>query len=206
VSDGFRVRLLCEDRRAERFFRALCAHHDVLVLDVQVAPSGVGSAADWVRKRYAAAVRLRRSKNFQQNLGLLVHIDGDDQGCVARKAQLGAELATYKPREPEEPVALFVPTWCIETWVLHLTGIAQPPETAKLKRDPVARYRPALTFSRRTRASTSARQQKHSRLTGRCSRRSSMGASKHEEWESRSSTVGARAAGGCVRFAEESER
>jgi hypothetical protein len=37
-------------------------------------------------------------------------------------------------------VALLVPTWCIETWLLHLASIAQPPETARLKRNPVQSY------------------------------------------------------------------
>ena len=87
-----RVRVLCEDRRAERFARALCAQHGVELLrdGVDVAPSNGGAA--WVLARYAKHVRLLRSKNYQRNLGLIVHIDGDNQGVTARKTALDARL------------------------------------------------------------------------------------------------------------------
>jgi hypothetical protein len=39
-------------------------------------------------------------------------------------------------------VALLVPTWCIETWLLHLSGIAQPAESVQVKEDPA--FRPAM--------------------------------------------------------------
>ncbi|HEY3358892.1 MAG TPA: hypothetical protein VGQ83_36925 [Polyangia bacterium] len=94
-------------------------------------------------------MRQRRSKNYQRHLGLLVHIDGDDRGVEKRKAELDSRLQTAMPRPlpvraPDEPVAVFVPTWCSETWLMHLTGLAQPPESAKLKRDPDPTYGEAL--------------------------------------------------------------
>jgi hypothetical protein len=136
MSTNFRVWILCEDRRAERLLRGLCQRFDIEVLDVFPAPAGCASA--WVLAKYPELVRKRRSKNYQQNLGLLVHVDGDDVGVVARKAALDARLAqvSLSKRQIQEPMALMVPTWCIETWLLHIGGYAEPPESAQVKRDP----------------------------------------------------------------------
>ena len=143
-----RVRLLCEDRRAERFLRTLCQRFGVKVLEIVIAPKGRGAASDWVLAQYPRLTRQHRSQKFQRNLGLLVHIDGDAAGVQARKSALDASLAASNPplghRKHDEPVAIFVPTWCIETWLLHLAGISQPPETARLKRYPDPAHRPAM--------------------------------------------------------------
>jgi len=146
MSAGFRVDLLCEDRLSERLLRGLCSRYGLRLLDIHVAPHGRGAASDWVLDHYAELVQRRRSKNFQTRRGLLVHIDGDAGGVAARKTELDQRLvgAAHPPRSADEPVALIVPTWCVETWLLHLGGLAQPPETAKLKRDPDPTYRPAL--------------------------------------------------------------
>jgi hypothetical protein len=144
MSDGFRVRILCEDRRTERFLRGLCKRYGVEVVDVDIAPEGCASA--YVFKRYPAFAKQRRSKSFQRNLGLLVHVDGDDRGTARRKAELEASLraASVDPRGEEEPVAVFVPTWCIETWLLHLAELSRPPETVQLKRCQDPAYLAAL--------------------------------------------------------------
>jgi hypothetical protein len=143
MSKRFRVRILCEDRTAQRFLTKLCERYKIDVY-VETAPKGKGCASDWVLARYPELVRQRRSKNFQQNLGLLVHVDGDNQGVAARKSQLEARLMAVQLAKlgGNEPVAIFVPTWCIETWLLHLTGIAQPPESVHLGHDPT--YNAAL--------------------------------------------------------------
>jgi hypothetical protein len=146
MSDGVRVRILCEDRLSERFLRGLCKRFDLQVLDVAVAPSGHGAASNWVAKQYPKGVKLRRAQSHQRNLGLVVHVDGDNLGGAGRKALLGRQLQEQNlpPRGVEERIALLVPTWCIETWLLHLSGIAQPPETEKLKRDTDSDYQSAL--------------------------------------------------------------
>jgi len=132
---GWRVDILCEDRRAERFLTRLCDRFGVKVLNVTIAPSGKGSASDWILRQYAAAVRRRRSRSYQQYLGLLVHIDGDQEGLLARKEQLGARLTEEQlaERADSEPVALFVPTWSIETWLAYLDGAVGVTETQSLK-------------------------------------------------------------------------
>lgn len=136
MSHGHRVWLLCEDPRTGRFLRRLCRRFQIEVLDVIVSPNGKGSASAWVIKNYAKWATRLRSKRHQVKLGLLVHVDGDNLGVASRKAQLDASLQSEMRgrRSPEEPIAIFVPTWCIETWLLHLAGIAQPLESTKLKR------------------------------------------------------------------------
>ncbi|MBN1610909.1 MAG: hypothetical protein JW940_30035 [Polyangiaceae bacterium] len=144
MSQSHRVRVLCEDRRTERFLRRLCERLNVRVEEILVAPSGAGDASRWVIAQYRDRVRQLRSKRFQSNLGLLAQVDGDKFGVVDRKRQLDKSLAdaSLQRRQNDEPIAIFVPTWCIETWILHLTGIAEPPESAQVKRDPT--YQDAL--------------------------------------------------------------
>lgn len=132
MPDGrWRVHILCEDRRAERFLRRLCERFEVRVDRVEVAPSGKGDASAWVLSRFPAAVAKRRSKNFQQFLGLVVHVDGDDVGFANRRRQLEQELEA--PRSADEPVALMLPTWSIETWIAALCGSPGVTEEAPLK-------------------------------------------------------------------------
>lgn len=137
ASDRRRVLLLCEDRRTERFLRRLCKRYGVDVIDAKPAPSGQGAASAWVRRKYAEYVRKRRSKNFQANLGLLIAVDGDNLGVKARLRELEMELriAEIEPRGDAEPVAIFVPTWSIETWLAHLHGAQGIDETRSLKDD-----------------------------------------------------------------------
>jgi hypothetical protein len=133
-----RLRLLCEDRRTERFIRRLCERYRIeLMQPPEVAPVGKGAASAWVLRSYASQVRKRRSKSFQANLGLLVVIDGDNVGMEARLRELDAELrlAKAEPRGDAEPIAIFVPTWSIETWLAHLSGIEGIAETRPLKGD-----------------------------------------------------------------------
>lgn len=148
MGDNLRVRILCEDRRTERFLRGVCRRFGLQVLDVVVAPSAGGAASAWVAANYPKQVRLLRSKKYQRNLGLIVHIDGDNRGVNGRKADLDGRLTSDQPalaaRAPTEAIAVLVPTWCIETWLLHLSGIAQPPESDGLKRDPDTQYSAAL--------------------------------------------------------------
>jgi hypothetical protein len=135
MPEGHRVRLLCEDRRTERFLRKLCKHFNVWVLESEVAPDGRGDASVWVRTRYASSVARLRSRRNQRNLGLIVAIDGDNRGVPARKEELAAELAAMRvsPRADDEPIAIFVPTWSIETWLALLWGAENVTETEPLK-------------------------------------------------------------------------
>lgn len=138
MPEGRRVRLLCEDPRTDRFLRKLCKRFNVWVLESDVAPNGRGDASVWVRRRYASSVARLRARRYQRNLGLIVAIDGDNKGVSARKAELAAELAAVHmpPRADDEPIAVFVPTWSIETWLALLCGAENVTETEPLKDHP----------------------------------------------------------------------
>lgn len=136
MSEGdWRVEIVCEDRRTERFLRRLCERFGVRVLRVEVAPSGRGSAVEWVSRRYPDDVRRRRSRSFQRFLGLLIAVDGDGAGVTRRKAEFAARLEEdgVAPRGADESVALFVPTWSIETWLAALCGAPGVDEDRPLK-------------------------------------------------------------------------
>lgn len=133
----FRAILLCEDRRHERFFREVIARSAWQVAAIRTAPQGQGSAEAWVRKQYPDALRLLRAKAHQRSLCLIVVTDGDAMGLARRKESLQAELATsgQAPKRPEERVALCIPTWSIETWLLALRGTPALSEGRSYKAD-----------------------------------------------------------------------
>jgi hypothetical protein len=137
-----RVRLVCEDRLTERFLSKVCQRQNISVLRVEIAPSGKGAASAWIRRRYPGFVRLHRSKNYQRNLCLLVAIDGDNQGVSVRKLELAQELngAGAAERKSDEPIALFVPTWSIETWLASLVDRRAYDEDRPLKEDNAVRH------------------------------------------------------------------
>jgi hypothetical protein len=135
MPEGHRIRLLCEDPRTDRFLRKLCKGFNVWVLESEIAPDGRGDASVWVRRRYASSVARLRSRRHQRNLGLIIAIDGDNKGVSERKAELAAELAAMRvpPSADDEPIAIFVPTWSVETWLALLCGAENVTETEPLK-------------------------------------------------------------------------
>jgi hypothetical protein len=74
--------------------------------------------APWVRANFAKELRALRSHG-PERVGLLVVIDGDLVGVIARKKQLEDEgqKAGLKERTDDERVAICVPTRNLETWV-----------------------------------------------------------------------------------------
>ncbi len=109
---------------------------------VLIAPSGKGAASAWVIQQYARGVAHRRSKNFQARLALLLVVDGDAYGVEARRRALEQQLADRRleARHEHEPIAVFVPTWSIETWIAHLCGKPGVTESTGLKTDPRFRH------------------------------------------------------------------
>lgn len=116
------------------------------VVFVVVAPKGEGAASAWVVKQFAEQVRQLRAKRHQKRLGLIVQVDGDNVGVASRLQQLAAALDEddAMPVGESEPIAMLVPTWSVETWALHLTGLGQPPESIKLKDGPPSAWSAGL--------------------------------------------------------------
>ena len=130
----WRLTLLCEDRRTERFIRGLCDQFGNYRVDVIPVPGGRGDAARLVLRNCVDEVRKLRSRNYQRFLGLLIVIDGDGVGWKGRLNEIDAELqaAGVAPRADAEPIAVFSPTWSIETWLAFLsrgTGVSEDQST-----------------------------------------------------------------------------
>ncbi len=68
-------------------------------------------------------LRAVRSKSTE-NVGLIVIIDGDDQGVAGRKRSLHQACSDREVAPPGDGdcVLVCVPTWNIETWLAFLQG------------------------------------------------------------------------------------
>jgi hypothetical protein len=139
ASDRAKLRgtVLVEDRRTERFFRELLVRlgFDKRKFTFKPAPSGKGDAGAWVRAQYPFEVNVLRQKRHQQ-LCLVAVRDGDSAGVASKKADLDSAC----PRQEDERIAIPVPTWSIETWLLALLGDDTIDETASRKREFEDRY------------------------------------------------------------------
>lgn len=132
-----RTVILCEDRAHEHFLRRLCEALQVQPLHVLRAPAGVGSAEQWVRRRYAEEVRKHRGRG-DQLVGLVVMTDGDRFGVAARKQAFAVTLAEsgQRARDGAERIALCIPTWSIETWFAWFDGREDVDEATSYKQAP----------------------------------------------------------------------
>jgi hypothetical protein len=135
VPNRIRIVLLCEDRTQENFFRRICKRL-VRSLTVRIAPKGHGSAEQWVRDNFAKELKAYRSYG-RERVGLVVVVDGDVEGVVARKKQLdeAAQTAGVKRRTNKERVAICVPTRNIETWIIALCRDGDITETDDYRND-----------------------------------------------------------------------
>lgn len=90
---------------------------------IEMAPSGKGSGKRWVTDRYPREVATIRQKRHQR-LAVLVGTDVDELSVRERHNQLSQALAEYgqAERDSGEAIALWLPKWSIETWLLQLTG------------------------------------------------------------------------------------
>jgi len=132
-----RIVILCEDRAQQHFFRRLCERLDQRVPRIKIAPRGQGSAEQWVRKHYPSEMQEYRRKRHEL-VGLLTAIDGDRYGPEMRKKSLDDALleAGFEVRQPEDRVAVCVPTWSIETWFAWLCALEEVDELTQYKKDP----------------------------------------------------------------------
>lgn len=127
-----RLHVLCEDQAQRSFVIRVCDKLDVRTY-IEVAPSGRGSAVQWVKARVRDFVKRQRSKAFQSNRTSLVVVDGDNLGLSARKLEI---LALIEPeRAADEQISVMVPTWSIETWLMALCGQPDVVEDKSYKDD-----------------------------------------------------------------------
>lgn len=125
----FRARLilLCEDLQHETFLRRFFRSQGWQDRGLRIlrSPAGRGSGEAYVREQFVLELRAYRSKPHLAQ-ALVVMIDGDQLGHDGRRDSLiqACITAGIDPPKPTEAVAVFVPTWRIETWLWYLDGEA----------------------------------------------------------------------------------
>jgi hypothetical protein len=124
VSRRVQLVLLCEDKQHEAFARRFlnAMGWETRAIRVEKAPGGRGAGEQFVRKRFPLELKAHRSRSVSQ--ALVVMLDGDREGSGARRERLdqACREAGVAERTQEERVALFIPTWNIETWLAYLEG------------------------------------------------------------------------------------
>lgn len=127
-----RITVVVEDRRTERFVRRLLESlgtHSRKIF-FRIAPAGEGSAAEWVLKQTPHTFRTLRGFRPGTNVAALMVCDGDNVGPPGRWRRINAELqaAGLSARAPADRIAILVPTWSIESWLLQLLGTSNVDE------------------------------------------------------------------------------
>jgi hypothetical protein len=134
-----RLYVLCEDSLHQRFVESLADRWSIgrRQRQIDASPAAQGAASSYVLDRYAVAVKRWRAASHDENVGLLVVVDGDEHGLVRRRLQLAESLkrAGVEPIEPTDPVAILTPTWHIETWIAWLCGHRPIDEQTRYKLD-----------------------------------------------------------------------
>jgi hypothetical protein len=124
MSRRVKVFILCEDLQSGTLLRQYLRGRGFNPRSIQVdsPPASAGCGSQWVRERYARAVRVNRSRHVAE--ALVVHIDADNHSVGERHAELARALAATEqpPRTEGEAIALVVPRWETETWLHHCLG------------------------------------------------------------------------------------
>ena len=126
MSRRIQVFVLCEDLQSQVLLRQYLVLRGfpprALRFDKLPAAVAGGCGSQWVRERYATAVRTNRTRPVAE--ALIVHIDADNHSVRHRHAELGAALieAGHFARTDDDPIALVVPCWETETWLHHFLG------------------------------------------------------------------------------------
>src|SRR5262245_5670710 len=122
---GVRFTVLVEDRALERFVRECLYVLGVHTREIRIVAytAGRGSAKQWIDREYPIQVEAHRRRS-SENIGLVVATDADQQTVQQRVVRLGEVLqaASRNARGPDERIAIWVPRWNIETWLLFLSG------------------------------------------------------------------------------------
>jgi hypothetical protein len=124
VSRRVQLVLLCEDKQHEVFARRFLNEMgwETRAMRVEKVPGGRGAGEQFVRKRFPVELKAHRSRSVSQ--ALVVLIDGDAEGTAVRLQQLSQACreSGVAERTDHDSVAVFIPTWNIETWLAYLDG------------------------------------------------------------------------------------
>jgi hypothetical protein len=118
--------VLAEDQRHQGFVRRylLRLGHEQHEIRFEPLPSARGCGEQWVRERYAQAVRAYRERSQRAKTALIVAIDADTGEVSRRVRQLREALdqAGLAARADVEVIVHLIPRWNVETWILCLDG------------------------------------------------------------------------------------
>lgn len=124
MSRRVQIVLLCEDTQHEACLRLFLSTMgwETRAMRVEKAPEGRGSADQFVRQQFPRELKAHRTQHVSQ--AFVTMMDGDRYGVIARLGQLdeACRAAGIDVRAPGERVAVFMPTWNIETWFAFLDG------------------------------------------------------------------------------------
>lgn len=116
--------ILCEDTQHEAFLRRFFS----IIgwpkgrFRVERAPSGRGAADAFVRRKFVKELCEHRRRRVDR--AVVVMVDGDARGVARRIRELddACQQSGVPPRSGEDRIAVFVPTWSVETWLAYLDG------------------------------------------------------------------------------------
>jgi hypothetical protein len=122
-----RLRVLCEDQRTQIFIENLATRFGIGSRHIKfdISPRSSEDASKYVLDNFVEAVKQwRAARHGHEMIAFLVVIDGDKHGVVRRRNELLQRLrdSGAKPIAQNDPVAIIVPTWHIETWIAWLCG------------------------------------------------------------------------------------
>ena len=118
--------LVCEDQQHETFARRFLKETGLVAnsyqLRVKRSPSARGAADRFVQETYVTELDAGRRAHVATTLLLLV--DGDAMGVTERLRRLDETCRQrgVAVRSAADRVAVFIPTWNIETWLSYLDG------------------------------------------------------------------------------------
>ena len=120
------VIVLCEDSQQAAFVRRYLKSDGLPNRKIRILPlpGGQGSAESYVRESFPIELDAYRKKRSSVAQHLIVVIDGDKHGVEKRMTDFDRACSEQgvQVRQPEDQVAIFVPTWNIESWLAYLDG------------------------------------------------------------------------------------
>lgn len=125
MNKAAKIVVLCEDQRHEMFARRVLKRLGYSGrYDIFFKISDSGSAEQFVREQFATVLRSVRQRRSKAESWMLTVIDADNRSCADRISQFDDELASkgYDSRGADEQVAIWIPKWSVETWLLYLSS------------------------------------------------------------------------------------
>ena len=117
--------ILCEDTQHEAFLRRFFSTMKwPRPFRVVMAPPGEGAADAFVRQQFVKELREHHRRRDRVDRAVVVMVDGDAHGVERRIRELdnACRESDVPLRDDKDRVAVFVPTWSVETWLAYLDG------------------------------------------------------------------------------------